>query len=65
MSVISINRKATVEGTIENLPSSKSLSNRALVLQALAGNQPVVSNLSSARDTVLMQKLIGSSEQTH
>ncbi len=64
MSVISINRKATVEGTIENLPSSKSLSNRALVLQALAGNQPVVSNLSSARDTVLMQKLIGSSEQT-
>lgn len=50
------------------------MSNRALILQALAGidgrsdfakagNQPVVSNLSDARDTVLMNKLVGATEK--
>jgi 3-phosphoshikimate 1-carboxyvinyltransferase len=34
-----------------------------LILQALAGNQPVVSNLSDARDTVLMNKLVGTTEK--
>ena len=51
-----------MKGTAQRLPSSKSLSNRALILQALAGNQPVVSNLSDARDTVLMTKLVDSTE---
>jgi 3-phosphoshikimate 1-carboxyvinyltransferase len=63
-SVLSIRKKNQLNGTVQNLPSSKSLSNRALVLNALSGNQSVVSNLSSARDTQLMQKLIASSDRT-
>jgi 3-phosphoshikimate 1-carboxyvinyltransferase len=55
-----IKRKTEVTGKVLHLPSSKSLSNRALILNALSGNQSVVSNLSSARDTQLMQKLINS-----
>jgi 3-phosphoshikimate 1-carboxyvinyltransferase len=62
-SVISIQKKSEVKGTITHLPSSKSLSNRALVLNALSGNQSVVSNLSSARDTQSMQRLIGSQDR--
>lgn len=64
MNSLLISRKTSVDGTVEHLPSSKSLSNRALILEALAGNQSVVSNLSSARDTVLMQKLVRSPEKT-
>ena len=63
MSQLTIKRKSTVEGVVKNLPSSKSLSNRALILEALAGKQSVVSNLSSARDTVLMKKLIASPDK--
>ncbi|HEY5823030.1 MAG TPA: 3-phosphoshikimate 1-carboxyvinyltransferase, partial [Cyclobacteriaceae bacterium] len=60
MASLSIKRKTEVIGKVLHLPSSKSLSNRALILNALSGNQSVVSNLSSARDTQLMQKLINS-----
>lgn len=59
---ILIHQNHSLKGTAQRLPSSKSLSNRALILQALAGNQPVVSNLSDARDTVLMTKLVGSTD---
>jgi 3-phosphoshikimate 1-carboxyvinyltransferase len=45
------------------LPSSKSISNRALLLNVLSGNQSVVSNLSAARDTRLMQALISSPDK--
>jgi len=65
-----IKQHSSLSGEVKRLPSSKSLSNRALILQALAGNlaygqagQPVVSNLSDARDTVLMNKLVGSTEK--
>src|SRR5689334_19370298 len=65
-----IKQHSTLKGEVKRLPSSKSLSNRALILQALAGlpteqasNQPVVSNLSDARDTVLMNKLVGTTEK--
>jgi 3-phosphoshikimate 1-carboxyvinyltransferase len=58
-----IEQHSSLKGEVSRLPSSKSLSNRALILQALAGNQPVVSNLSDARDTVLMNKLINSTEK--
>ncbi|MCA6434720.1 MAG: 3-phosphoshikimate 1-carboxyvinyltransferase, partial [Cytophagales bacterium] len=51
-----------VRGTISELSSSKSISNRALLLQALSNNQSVVSNLSVARDTQLMERLVSSME---
>ena len=53
-----IKRNSIVSGSTHELPSSKSLSNRALILNALSGNQSVVRNLSAARDTQLMQRLI-------
>jgi 3-phosphoshikimate 1-carboxyvinyltransferase len=45
------------------LSSSKSISNRALLLKALSGNQSVVSNLSDARDTQTMNRLVGSDDK--
>ncbi|MBI1769412.1 MAG: 3-phosphoshikimate 1-carboxyvinyltransferase [Bacteroidetes bacterium] len=54
-----------MSGTVKQLPSSKSISNRALILNALTGNRSVVSNLSSARDTKLMQALINSNDEDH
>ena len=42
------------------LPSSKSISNRAIIINALAGNACELINLSDARDTRLMLSLIHS-----
>jgi len=42
------------------LPSSKSESNRALIINALSGNQLQLSNLSQARDTQTMIRLLNS-----
>jgi 3-phosphoshikimate 1-carboxyvinyltransferase len=43
-----------------HLPSSKSESNRALIIQALADGQVHLSNLSEARDTQTMMRLLSS-----
>src|SRR5258708_38467467 len=64
-SSITIKGNSTVFGTVKQLPSSKSISNRALILNALTDNRSVVSNLSAARDTKLMQALINSNDQDH
>ncbi len=40
------------------LPSSKSISNRLLVMQALSGGAITISNLSTANDTVILQKAL-------
>ena len=49
-----------LRGTVRSLPSSKSLSNRALIINAMMQNRGTLENLSSARDTQLMQSLIAS-----
>ena len=64
MSSLAISRKEEFSGTINKVPSSKSISNRALIINALSGNRSVVSNLASARDTQLMKKLLASKDQT-
>jgi 3-phosphoshikimate 1-carboxyvinyltransferase len=56
--VISILKKNALQGNVRSLPSSKSLSNRALIINALSGNKGTLANLSSARDTQLMQNLL-------
>lgn len=61
---IAIESSSKVSGRVNGLPSSKSVSNRALVLNALAGGQSQLSNLSEARDTQLMQALIASPDKT-
>ena len=61
-SYISIKANSVVRGTVNELSSSKSISNRALLLQALSNNQSIVSNLSAARDTQLMERLVSSTD---
>jgi 3-phosphoshikimate 1-carboxyvinyltransferase len=63
-SVIRLTHTSSIAGIASQLPSSKSISNRALILKALSGNQSVVSNLSNARDTQLMNALINSDAHT-
>ncbi len=63
MSSLLITRNPIVFGSASLLPSSKSISNRALILNALSGNQSILTNLSAARDTRLMESLINSPEK--
>lgn len=53
-----------MQGTASLLPASKSISNRALIINALAGNGATLDNLSDANDTQLMLRLVGSPEKT-
>ncbi len=50
--------------TTIQLASSKSESNRALIINALSGNRGTLTNLSAARDTQTMQRLLTSTDQT-
>jgi 3-phosphoshikimate 1-carboxyvinyltransferase len=61
-SFVALQKNNIVRGTVRHLPSSKSISNRALIINALCGNQSVVSNLSAARDTVLMKSQVQNPE---
>lgn len=54
---------STLRGTVQRLSASKSISNRALILKALSGNQAVVRNLSDARDTQLMMQALANPEK--
>jgi 3-phosphoshikimate 1-carboxyvinyltransferase len=51
-----------IEGTASLLPASKSISNRALIINALAGGASALQNLSDANDTQLMLRLVNSSD---
>ncbi|HEU5289214.1 MAG TPA: 3-phosphoshikimate 1-carboxyvinyltransferase [Cyclobacteriaceae bacterium] len=59
---ITVYKKSSLHGVIKNLPSSKSISNRAIIIDALAGGNSNLSNLSDANDTRLMRKLIASTD---
>lgn len=59
-----IKRTTVLKGTTTSLPASKSISNRALIINALSGNSSVLNNLSDANDTQLMLRLVNSSDQT-
>ena len=53
-----------INGTAKLLPASKSVSNRALIINALSGGSSELSNLSDANDTQLMLRLVKSAEKT-
>ena len=57
---IKISKQSQVQGKASNLPASKSISNRALIINALAGNVSKLHNLSDANDTQLMIRLVNS-----
>ncbi len=50
--------------TVVQLPASKSLSNRALIINALGGGNGKTGNLSLAHDTVLLEKLLKTERST-
>ncbi len=64
MQSIQIEKNSHPVGTSLVLPASKSESNRALILAALAGNLDIIRNLSSARDTQTLHRLLKSTEYT-
>jgi 3-phosphoshikimate 1-carboxyvinyltransferase len=57
---IQIKRTTVLNGTASFLPASKSIANRALIINALSGNKAVLDNLSDANDTQLMLRLVNS-----
>lgn len=60
---IEIKKTTIIEHCSIRVPASKSESNRALIIKALA-NQGVIHNLSTARDTLTMDKLLHSKDHT-
>src|SRR5688572_5776820 len=60
--MLSIKQKSSLQGTASTLPASKSISNRVLIISALAKGQSNLHNLSDANDTQLMLKRIRSTE---
>ena len=61
---ISITHPTNIVQAIIHLPSSKSESNRALIINALTDYKSDIQNISTARDTVTMNRLLQSAEQT-
>lgn len=59
-----LRRSSNIQGTAKLLPASKSISNRALIIRALAGGSAILENLSDANDTQLMLNRISSDETT-
>lgn len=55
---ITLQPRSIIRGTVTHLPASKSISNRVLILNALAGNTATLENLSEANDTRLMERLV-------
>lgn len=60
---VNIKRTYVLNGTADLLPASKSISNRALIINALAGRNSELHNLSDANDTQLMLRLVNSRER--
>ena len=64
MKVISLSHPTSTLNASIHLPASKSISNRALILNAVTGNTTLINNLSEADDTVLMHSVLLSNETT-
>jgi 3-phosphoshikimate 1-carboxyvinyltransferase len=62
-SSVRIKRTTVLNGQAALLPASKSLSNRALIINALAGGSSALHNLSDANDTQLMLRLVTSPDR--
>lgn len=59
-STLYIEKNAILAKTIIELPASKSIANRALILDALSGGHSRLWNISHARDTQTLQRLLRS-----
>lgn len=59
---LSLHQKASIHGIAYALPASKSISNRVLIMNALAQGNATLHNLSDANDTQLMLRLVNSKD---
>ncbi len=59
---ITLYKTDRISGVVTNLPSSKSISNRSIIINALASSKGKLLNLSDANDTQLMLRLIASTD---
>lgn len=59
-----IHKKSQLDDVKVQLVASKSISNRALIVNQLASEPGTISNLSEARDTQTMQRLLNSDDHT-
>ena len=64
MSIVKVSHPTKKLNTGIRIPGSKSESNRALILNALSGNQLKLENLSTARDTQRLIELLASDAKT-
>lgn len=64
MDKLTVATHSVLSDTIISLPASKSVANRALIIDALAGGNSDIDNLSEARDTQTMRRLLHSKEET-
>ena len=62
MTVVLLKKTLSLTGEVE-LPTSKSISNRLLIIDALTGNRCVLKNLSEAGDTQLLQYALKTSDR--
>ncbi|MDX1628846.1 MAG: 3-phosphoshikimate 1-carboxyvinyltransferase [Fulvivirga sp.] len=60
--LIVINKNKFLNHETVTLPASKSISNRVLIVDALCDNGGEIHNLSEARDTITMQRLLRSDD---
>lgn len=58
MHKLNIHSPAVISHATLKIPSGKSISNRLLMLNALSSNLAAIDNLSSANDTIVLQRLI-------
>lgn len=63
MQTITLQPAPRLSGKVQHLPASKSLSNRVLIIDALAGGGSDIQNLSEANDTRLMKNLLASADR--
>lgn len=64
MSTVHLSKNSKIKEVAIQLPSSKSESNRILIINALAGGHSNLSNLSEARDTQTMIRLLKEDDGT-
>jgi len=61
--IFSLNHSTATINTKIHLASSKSESNRALIINALTGNACNIQNIAAARDSVTMKRLLDSTDE--
>ncbi|MEP2771771.1 MAG: 3-phosphoshikimate 1-carboxyvinyltransferase [Fulvivirga sp.] len=61
---IALKKYSSFDETTISLPASKSISNRVLIIDALCSSNSPIYNLSTARDTITMKRLLSSTDKT-